>query len=308
MTGEGEAARSTDRTGEMFERTFDDLAEVFQPDFTWSRRLASGVEATRSHIDRICAAVDHIQADDIAWSVAVASPSAAGRATTSRWKWPCASGRGGSRPRVRSRRTTSKRPWCGTGSAASCSRTIVWSARAYAWTPRCGAQRRRSAPPLPQTALHGGLRGRADLLIAADHASDSASAKVERFIEGVPEAPARLAGGRLGRRRALAVHRSLVEKSLAGELAELETSRVPDLQKKGRRAKIRRRQEVVRLRHRRIHAHGQLSRRRAHRTSAPNCAAIRPLCLRTLARRPTRRHEPTSFLSMLCVRRNAHGR
>lgn len=58
MTGDGGEARNTDRTGEHFERLFEDYTEIFRPDFMWSRRLASGVETTRSRIDRLYAGVD----------------------------------------------------------------------------------------------------------------------------------------------------------------------------------------------------------------------------------------------------------
>lgn len=54
--------------------------------------------------------------------------------------------------------------------------------------------------------------------------------------------------------RALVAHRGLVEAASAIELAEVESSKIPDLQKKGKRENIRRRHEATRLRRRRIQA------------------------------------------------------
>lgn len=82
MSGDGADVHSADRTSEHFKRMFDDYAEVYQPDYTRSRRLASGVESTRSRIDRIYAGLDHMQAARIAWSASVVGNlSEAGRAS-----------------------------------------------------------------------------------------------------------------------------------------------------------------------------------------------------------------------------------
>lgn len=148
-----------------------------------------------------------------------------------------------------------------------------------------------------------GLWGRADRLvraIVANRAGDSAEA--ERFIAALLGAHACSAG-----RCALAAHRSLAEEALAGELAELETSKVPDLQKKGRPAKIR---EVVRLRRWRVQAEWR-ARPVAHEHCGHRRRVVRPSCAarysQTVARRQTRRPWPTNFFSMLLVRRRAHG-
>lgn len=93
-------------------------------------------------------------------------------------------------------------------------------------------------------------------------------------------------GGRLERRRALALQRSLIEEALAGELEE----RTPELQKKGRRAKVRRKQETVRLRRRRI----QASALRMLRTSRWSCAGIGPRSSQTQAMMYARRSWPNS--------------
>lgn len=80
MTEEGEAARSADRKGERFGRVFEDLAEVYQPDFPVSRRLASGVEGTRSGVYGGRPHPGGIR------RMPTTFPSVAGQATTSWWK------------------------------------------------------------------------------------------------------------------------------------------------------------------------------------------------------------------------------
>lgn len=74
MNAEGTHAHSSDRTGSPFEQVFEGLPETFEHDVSWSRRCTSGVDTTRSRIDRtyMQQQLYHAQADSGVWNAVVA--------------------------------------------------------------------------------------------------------------------------------------------------------------------------------------------------------------------------------------------
>lgn len=201
MSGDGADVHSADRTGEHFERIFDDYAEVYQPDYTRSRRLASGAESTRSRIDRIYTGLDHVQAARIVWSASVVGNlSEAGRASD---HVPVAAV-----ARLRTPRACSASPvppyifalpqfWERFEAAATDLDAIVdpgFRLDAYVEEMRRAAAWARS---LPASVLQGGAILRA---VAADRAGDAQRAR--RFLEAVLEAGRCLVQGGIDRERA----------------------------------------------------------------------------------------------------------
>lgn len=71
LSGMGRETSSADRTGERFEHIFEDLAEIHQPHFTWSRRGADGMLLGYSRIDRAYARVDHLEAAQALWTAGI---------------------------------------------------------------------------------------------------------------------------------------------------------------------------------------------------------------------------------------------
>lgn len=220
MTGDGADAHSADRTGERFERLFEDFAEVFQPDFTWSRRLASGIEGTRSRIDRVYAKVGHMQVARIVWSAAVAGSLTEHMRPSDHVPVVVVA-------RVRTLRSRSAAPippyifslpafWERFDRYTVAHDTIVDPGERL---DEYVAEMRRAASwvrSLPESVLQGGPRGRVDAIlraVAADRAGDAGRAR--RFLEAVPEASHCMLSTGIDRARALSLHRSLVEIALA---------------------------------------------------------------------------------------------
>lgn len=125
--------------------------------------------------------------------------------------------------------------------------------------------------------MEGGLRGKADLVLrAVAHARRRDEQAVEHHCEVRPELRNCLTPDGLNRTAAVALNRKLVEEALASELATLERSKVPELQKTARRGKTRRSLTSARLQHRRSFSHPLRPRRMRRRAGQHAREALAP--------------------------------
>lgn len=110
---------------------------------------------------------------------------------------------------------------------------------------------------LPRQAMEGGLHGKVDVVLrAVAHARRGDGQNLAMHCDVFPELRSCMQPGGLDRQAAVALHRRLVEEAMAAELAELERSKVPELQKTAKRAKVRRSMPSFRLQRRRVETTG----------------------------------------------------